>query len=87
MGENCTSACTTRDHETWGQCVRSQGQMVAYCNSAGGNDATLQKNFDKSLDRYRAARAEGIQPAGTDPNSVDRAVRLSDAAGKPWSAA
>lgn len=86
MGENCTSGCVTRDHESYGQCLKSKGLRVAYCNSASNQDYTSQKKWDRSLDNYRAARAGGIQPAGTTPDAVERAVRLSDAAGTAWTA-
>lgn len=37
---NCTSGCPTKDHATWGECVRAKGLRVAYCNSAKGHDYT-----------------------------------------------
>lgn len=37
---NCTSGCPTQDHATWGECVRSKGLRVAYCQSAKGHDFT-----------------------------------------------
>jgi len=86
MGENCSSNCPTKDHESFGACLRAKGARVAYCSSASNQDYTTQKRWDKSLDRYRAARAEGIQPASTRPDAVERAVRLSDAAGSAWTA-
>jgi hypothetical protein len=86
MGENCTSSCTTKDHASWGDCVKAKGLRIAYANSAGGSDLSEQKRFDKNLDAYRAARAQGIQPAGTDRASVDRAVALSDVSGTAFQA-
>lgn len=83
---NCTSGCATQDHESYAACLKAKTVGVAYCNSAGNQDYTTQKRWDKSLDRYRAARAEGIQPASTRPDAVERAVRLSDAAGSAWKA-
>jgi hypothetical protein len=86
MGENCTSACISRDHASWGECVKAKGLRIGYANSAGGQDLTAQKKFDKNLDAYRAARAQGIQPAGTDRASVDRALALSDVSGTAFQA-
>lgn len=84
-GDNCSASCVTRDHETWGECVRAKALAIGYCGQGGG-DATAQKQWDANLDAYRAARAQGIQPAGTDRASVERAVALSDAAGKAYQA-
>ena len=82
----CTSSCTTKDHQTMGECLRSKGIRVAYCNSAGGQDATQQKKWDRDLAAYKDARNEGIQPAGTNRAQVDRAIQMSDAVGKPYQA-
>lgn len=75
---NCSTGCSTQDHETYGQCMRAKRAKVAYCNTAGGMDATTQRNWDKDLDHYREARKQGIQPSGTDRQSVDRAIAISD---------
>lgn len=85
-GENCTSSCISRDHENWGQCVRDKGLKIAYANSANGQDATTQKRFDKALDEYRAARAQGIQPSSTRPDAVRRAVEISNTTGSAFQA-
>lgn len=86
MGENCASACQTKDHATFGECVRSQGQMVAYCRSAAGLDLTAQKKWDNRLDRYKQARSEGIQPATTKARDIDMAVKISDTVGSAFQA-
>lgn len=85
-GENCSARCRTRDHESFGACMRAKSLSIAYCNSAAGKDFTAQKNLDASLDRYAAARAEGIQPAGTTTESVNAAMAASDAHGKAFDA-
>lgn len=80
---SCTSACRTKDHKSYGACLRSQGQMVAYCG-IGGGDATAQKRWDSELDLYRAARHQGVQPSGTDRASVERALTISETTGTAW---
>lgn len=82
----CTSGCPTKDHGSYGECLRAKNNRVAYCNSAGGRDFTAQKKWDKELDAYSAARAQGIQPSGTKLAQTQRAVELSDIAGKPYQA-
>lgn len=77
----CTSGCATQDHDSFGECLRSKNLRVAYCNSAGGQDYTKQKKWDADLAAYKTAREQGIQPAGTSRDAVDRAVQMSDRSG------
>lgn len=77
----CRTGCTTRDHESYSACLRDGLPRIAYCNSAGGSDATTQKKWDANLESYRAARAEGLQPATTRQGDIDAAKRVADVAG------
>lgn len=86
MGEKCSSSCPTRDHDSFGACLRAKGVKVAYCNSAGGMDYTAQKNWDRNLADYKDARAEGIQPGQTTPKAIEDARRASDATGTAFKA-
>lgn len=86
LGDNCSSSCTTRDHASWGECVRGKALHTAYMQDWKGHDATRQKKWDKDLDAYRAARAQGVQPASTQRESVDRAMRISESRGEAWKA-
>ena len=81
-GINCASACTSRDHYTFGECVRSKGLQVA------PNIMGLQVNKDgeKELQAYRDARAQGIKPAGTTKAKVEEAVRISQETGRAYEA-
>lgn len=83
---NCTSGCPLQTCESYSACLRGKGVKVAYCNSAGGWDATKQKAHDRELAAYKEARAEGIQPGGTTMQQVERAKRISDAAGQAYEA-
>ncbi len=74
----CTSNCATQDHETWGDCIRAKALRIGYCQSAAGRDATAQRRWDAELDRYKAARADGIQPEGTSTAKINQAVALSE---------
>jgi hypothetical protein len=49
-------------------------------------DLTRQKKWDSDLDAYRDARRQGIQPAGTDRASVDRALAISNQTGTAYQA-
>lgn len=79
-GQHCSSGCKTRDHSSWGECVRAKNAKVAYCG-IGGGDATAQKRWDNELAAYRAARAEGVEPTGTTMPKIRAALEASDKAG------
>ena len=82
----CTSGCPTQDHANWGDCMKSKGLRIGYANSAGGSDLTTQKKWDKDLDFYKNARAQGVQPAGTKRHQVERAMDISSLTGKAYQA-
>lgn len=81
-GKNCASACMTRDHKTFGECMRAKGLQIQP-NIMG---AQVNKQGESELQAYRDARAQGIKPAGTTRAKVDEAVRISQETGKAYSA-
>ena len=81
MGENCSTGCKTRDHASYGQCLRSKAPAVMGLESTG-NDLTKQKQWDKDLDFYANARKQGIQPASTNRKDVQDSLILSDMKGQ-----
>lgn len=83
----CSSGCRTQDHESWGACVRAKNTRVAWANSAKGLDKTAEKKWDKELQSYRDARAQGIQPAGTTTDKIQTAVEMSNLTGRAFDAA
>lgn len=82
---NCSSGCPTQDHATYGECMRSKGLKIAYCQSTNGSDATRQKKWDAELDSYRAAVAQGIQPETTKTRDIRAAVEWSNNHGVAYS--
>lgn len=82
----CRTGCLTKDHESYSACLRDAGVRVAYANTAGGWDLTTQKKWDRELDNYRSAVAQGIQPDGTSQKKIDAAVAASDAIGTAYRA-
>lgn len=82
----CRTGCVTKSHESYAACLRDAAPRVAYANSAGGWDLTTQKKWDRDLDAYRAARAEGLQPSGTSRAQVDAARAISDRSGAAYQA-
>ena len=53
---------------------------------ASSQKSTSNKKWDGELDAYRAARADGIQPAGTTLKKVQEARRASEVMGKAYDA-
>lgn len=81
LGDNCSSSCRTRDHESWGQCLRSKN--IAVVDPAG---IVHRNTWDSDLSAYESARKQGIQPAGTTRRLVDAAVKASDQMGQAYKA-
>ena len=53
---------------------------------ANSSRSTTTKKWDKELQAYRDARAQGIQPAGTSMKKVQEAVKISNETGKAYGA-
>lgn len=77
----CSSSCKTRNHATYGECLRAKNVRVADVNYT----AASQKQ-KKELGAYEAARRQGIQPESTRKADIDKAVRVSDQTGKAYRA-
>lgn len=75
-GKNCSSRCLTKDHLTFGECVRSKGiQLSPHVNDTYGS---RQKAWDSELDHYESAVRQGLQPAGTTRDKVDAAIKAAE---------
>ena len=75
IGDNCSSRCETKDHATFGECIRKKGV------SFQGTSLQDARKWDNELDTYASARKQGIQPDGTTTQSVRQALDISDKAG------
>jgi len=75
-GKNCSAGCPTRDHRTWGECVRGK-RLNLNPNLA---DTQRQKSWDKELDSYESAVRQGVQPDGTKQRQIDAAMKAAEAA-------
>lgn len=76
----CRSSCPTQDHASWGECARSANLRIGYCG-IGGGDATKEKQLQRELSEYRAAKAQGIQPRSTYTKDIRQAVEISNRTG------
>lgn len=45
---------------------------------------TTQKKWDKELDLYRSARAQGVQPGSTKTKDIHKALEASEILNKPY---
>ena len=88
MSGNCSSGCQTRDHRTYGECMRAKAVRPVALGSIHGEGFSLdrQKAWDKELSEYRDACRQGIQPATTNLKDIRKALDASDAMGKPYRA-
>lgn len=77
VGEKCRTGCRERNHRSYAECLRSAGVGVNL-------SVTPNNPWDKDVDRYKAARAEGIQPDGTSRRAVEEAVAFSDRFGTAY---
>ena len=78
-GARCSSSCLTRDHGSWGECIRAKGLQV----SPAINDAygRRQKTWDRELDSYESAVRQGLEPVSTKQAAVDAAMKEADRVG------
>jgi len=77
--------CTCgQGHATFGACLRAKNISVGYCKSHLGQDRTRQREWDRELDLYAGARAQGIQPEGTHTDQIRHALDASDAMGEAF---
>jgi hypothetical protein len=79
-GENCRSGCRTRDHETYGECCRAAAPNSRNSTQSVDRLFGLEAKRDIESREYRAARAQGIQPATTRLPDIRAAVAASQKA-------
>lgn len=78
LGENCSSRCLTRDHRSFGECMKGFGIL--------GEAHKHETAWDKELFAYADAKRQGISPAGTTMKKIDDAVRVSNELGIAYDA-
>lgn len=81
---SCSSGCSTKDHKSYGDCMRSKRQMVGFARSAYGADKTKDKLHERELSLYKDLRGQGIQPDGTGMAKLQFAKRMSEEHGMAY---
>jgi hypothetical protein len=80
----CSTGCLTKDHRSYGECMRSKRQMVGFARSAYGADKTKDKLHERELSLYKELRDQGIQPDGTGMAKLEFAKRMSEETGMAY---
>lgn len=84
---SCASTCQTRDHSSYGACLRSKRLSVMGLESTNPSfTREREKDWNSELDLYEQARKEGIQPATTQRKDIEAAMQISDTFQKPFQA-
>ena len=82
---NCTSTCKTKDHKSYGECLKSNMPMFSGVTpTKSGYDQDAVKKDEKELKSYYDAVRQGIEPRSTRQPDIDAAVKLSNEAGKAF---
>lgn len=79
-GEHCSSGCLTRDHESYGECLRAKNIKNQWLGGTGVS-ATEQRRWTRENEAYRKARKEGLSPAGVRMDLVNKAYEDAAAGG------
>ena len=83
----CASSCKEGGHRSYGACLRSKNlAAVGLETTSPSFSTTRQKAFDKELDLYGSAVAQGIQPATTKTADIRKALDASDEFNRPYRA-
>lgn len=76
-GTRCSSSCVTRDHQTFGECLRAKNFNLNPHLAL----THIQKAWDRELVNYQDAVRQGVQPAGTRQHHIDSAMKESERTG------
>lgn len=82
-GARCSSACLTKDHRTFGECMRSKNLNL----NPNLSNTGASKAWDAELEAYRKARSQGIQPTGTTMDKIRQAEEISQQTGTAFKGA
>ena len=82
---SCASSCQTKDHRSYGACLRSKNLATVGLETTGPSfGMSRQKEFEKETNLYGDTVAQGIQPDSTQTKDIRAALDKSDAFGKPY---
>lgn len=73
-GENCSSSCPTRDHNSWGECVRGKALKTQWLGGTGPSLAD-QRKFERDTAAYRQVVRDGGSLSTAMHKGTDAAYR------------
>lgn len=76
----CRSGCRTKDHGSWGECLRAANIKAQWLGGTGMSYGD-EKDFYKIDTDYRAALDAGVDPGSFERKDVDAALRAADLKG------
>lgn len=59
MGESCSSSCPTRDHASWGECVRAKGLKAQWLGGTGSSYGDEKRFAAENRELRQVVRAGG----------------------------
>lgn len=80
---NCRSGCRTKDHATYGECLKSANIRT---NAETSPMADAHDQTKRDLKAYQTARANGIMPESTSGDKIKKAEQASALLGRPYNA-
>jgi len=66
--------------------MRNKGIKTYLVSPHKGFTQEKEKKFNKELDAYEKALAQGVQPEGTSMAKIEQAMRISEATGVAYDA-
>lgn len=70
---NCSVACVSQDHKSFGECMRSKGLQI------GDLGRGVKKVTDLRLNTYAKAKSLGLQPQGTQLRQSESTLKAAGA--------
>lgn len=77
----CSSGCRTKDHKSYGACLKSKGIQIE-----GVEAHDVNRKIRSDVEEYVDARREGIQPESISLKDTMMARRITEATGVPYRA-
>lgn len=59
VGENCSASCLTRDHGSWGECVRAKGLSAQWLGGTGASYGDQRRFAAENRELRDVVRAGG----------------------------
>lgn len=75
-GEHCSASCTTRDHKSFGECVKAKNIAAMWTGGSRPSFGEV-KRFSRENQAFRDAVKDGLKPQAVSFNAVNRAYDVA----------